>query len=40
MRWLDVVTSAMDVNFGKLQEIVRDREAWGAAAHGVEKSWT
>ena len=38
MRWLDAVTSAMDANFGKLQEIVRDREAWCAAAHGVLKS--
>ena len=40
MRWLDVVTSAMDVNFGKLQEIVRDREAWCAAVHGLTKSQT
>ena len=41
MRWLDGIIDAMDVNLGKLQEIVRDREAWSAAAvHGVSKSWT
>ena len=40
MRWLDGITSAMDMNLGKLQEIVRDREAWHAAAHGIEKSQT
>ena len=36
MRWLDGITDAMDMNLGKLQEVVRDREAW----HGVVKNWT
>ena len=40
MRWLDSITEAMIMNLGKLQEIVRDREAWRAAVHGVTKSWT
>ena len=40
MRWLDGITRAMDVNLGKLQETVRDREAWRAAAHGVTKTQT
>ena len=40
MRWLDGITDAMDLNVGKLQEMVRDREACHAAVHGVPKSWT
>ena len=40
MRWFDGITSAMNMNVGKLQEMVRHREAWRAAVHGVTKSWT
>ena len=40
MKWLMGVTDAMDMNLGKLQEMVRDREAWCAAVHGVIKSQT
>ena len=40
MRWLDSITESMDMNLGELQVMVRDREAWCAAAHRVAKSWT
>ena len=40
MRWLDGITDSIDMNLGKLQEMVRDRKAWWVTVHGVTKSET
>ena len=38
MKWVDGIADSMDMNLGKLQEVVRNREVWSAAVHGVTKS--
>ena len=39
MRWLDNITNSMDMTLSKLQEILKEREVWSSAVHGVVKSW-
>ena len=40
VRWLGSITDSVDMNLGKLQEMMRDRKAWRAAVYGVAKNWT
>ena len=40
MRWLDAITDSMDMSLSRLQEMLKDREAWRAAVHVVIKNWT
>ena len=40
MRWLDSITDSVDMNLSKLQEMVKDRDVWSAAVHGVTQSYT
>ena len=40
MRWLDGITDSMDVSLSEVREMVKDREAWHTAVHGVSKNWT
>ena len=40
MSWLDGITNLMDMSLSQFREIVKDREAWQAAVHGVSKDWT